>query len=161
MIRKAIIKFSQRNIKRYSFIKEGNGENESYTLYFNHNEPVYKATKIKDSEDSHTFSFMNCKKKKETTHEISRRKKTEVDRLTFDFDGVDVWDRLSQLGIRMQITTLEGNKTDFHIFQGEEDFALARMERISDEKKKIKITFKGKNQEMLFFVFFVIARLNK
>lgn len=159
LFKKQRIKKAQQ--RHYCFKKTVDG-NVAFTLYNYMKEPVYSAGKSKSVENGYEYIFKDCKKGKETVHNISRRaiKKIDgTDKLTFNFDGVDIWQMLSQLGISMRITYIADNVTDFHIFQGDEDFAVARMEKNADRSKKISITKGEASDKMLFFVFFAISRL--
>jgi len=151
----------KENESEYRFVKSVDGK-ESYTLFNYEEEPIFSATKSKSKQDGYTYVFNDFKKHKKTLHEISRR--TLVDgnagqKLTFDFDGVDIREMLSNLDIEMRVTIITERITDFHIIQGNEDFAFARMERSADRSKKIVISKNSGSEKMLFFVFFAISRL--
>ena len=132
-------KIKQAQKRNYCFKKTVDG-NVAFTLYNYMKEPVYSASKSKSVENGYEYIFKDCKKGKETVHNISRRaiKKIDgTDKLTFNFDGVDIWQMLSQLGIDMRITYVTDTIMDFHIYQGDKDLRLPGWKEIPTEAKKL------------------------
>jgi hypothetical protein len=148
-------------IKSYYFERTYE-DGETYNLYDYKGDVVYSAKNEGLSDNEYTFTFYEAKKNKKTTHKISRRFMKDVNgtkTLSFKIDGVDAYDMLSQFGIYIRYTSISDTVTDLHIFQDEDDFALARMTRKPDKRKVIRYNSRIENYGMLFIVFFIISKL--
>ena len=147
--------------KQYRLIKSVDGA-EKYTLYNAFNEPVFYAENLEKIENGYKFHFNDLVKHKESDHEITRRYVKTVggkEMLSFKIDGVDIWQRLKQIDIDIRVTVISDTVTEFHIIQGEYEFARAIMEKKADKTKTIYIMKDVDNNTVLFFVFFAVAKL--
>ncbi len=148
----------------YRFSKKHNNEGvEVNTLYNYKNKPVYRAYVTKIGRGENTYCFHNILNKKRTAHTVGittdNADVSNYRKATFDFDGIDIWERLARLGTTLRLTNVNEYDSVYRIFQDSEELGSARMHASSKGEKTISIESDATNTQLLFIIFFTIARI--
>ena len=147
----------------YYFTKvRGRTTNDVNTLYNIDEKVLYRAYITEAGQESDTYCFHNYVDENKTPHVIGHTNTKNAHHYrvaSFTFDEADIWKRFEQLDITLRMTQVWDGRTMFRIMQDGEMIASARMRRNKDGDITLKIESGERNVQLLFFIFFAIARI--
>jgi len=144
----------------YRFTKSRNKQGvEVNTLYNYKNEPVYRAYVTEEGQSESIYCFHNLHEKSRTAHTVGRITDSERHAKTFDFDGVDIWKRLSRRGITLRTTSVNEKRTVFRIFKHGVQSISVRMQTNKDDSKTMTIQSDEADEKLLFLITFILSQI--
>ncbi|MBE6816185.1 MAG: hypothetical protein E7520_00565 [Ruminococcaceae bacterium] len=142
----------------YEFLKYTNGKKHGYYMLNYKDKPEYKAYAKTKFFNFTEYSFENNNSRQKYVHSVGEVSKDIHNGTTFLFDGIDIWKYFAMNGISYRSTIVNDELTVFRVFRHEEEIASARETTGRSGMKSFVIEDSSNALDIVFLVFFAIAR---
>ena len=149
-------KIANKNI--YEFLKYTNSKKQGYYMLNYKDKTAYKACAKTRFFNFTEYSFENSHTHQKFVHSIGEVSKDIHNGATFLFDGIDIWKYFAMNGISYRSTIVNEKLTVYRVFRNEEEIASAREVTGRSGMKRFVIEDNGHMLDVIFLVFFAIAR---